>query len=93
MIQSFADSDTESVWQRRRVPRWAQELQRVAYRKLLLLDAAETLKDLGASLGNRLEKLVGDREGQYSMRVNDQWRVCFEWRNGDVYEVEIIDYH
>ena len=93
MIQSFADSSTERVWQRTRVPRWALALQRSAYRKLLLLDAAESLVDLSASPGNRLEKLAGDRKGQHSIRINDQWRVCFEWRNGDAYEVEIVDYH
>jgi proteic killer suppression protein len=93
VIQSFADSRTEAVWQRKRVRRWSPELQRTAYRKLLFLDAAESLKDVGAASGNRLEKLSGYRAGQYSIRINNQWRVCFEWRDGDAYKVEIVDYH
>ena len=68
------------------------ELQRAAYRKLMLLDAAETLDDLRIPPGNRLEKLSGDRQGFYSIRVNDQWRICFDWAEG-AYEVELIDYH
>lgn len=93
VIRSFAGKDTESVWNRIRVRRWSDEAQRAAYRKLLILDAAETLEDLKVPPGNRLEKLSGDRRGQYSIRINDQWRICFEWRNGDAYEVEITDYH
>lgn len=62
-------------------------------RKLLALDAAEALEDLRIPPGNRLEKLKGNREGQHSIRVNDQWKICFEWRNGDAYAVEIVDYH
>jgi plasmid maintenance system killer protein len=64
-----------------------------ALRKLLILDAAETLSDLRSPPGNRLEKLVGDRAGEYSIRINEQWRICFRWREGDAYEVEIADYH
>lgn len=67
-------------------------MQRAAYRKLMLLDAAETLDDLRIHPGNRLEKLSGDRQGFYSIRVNDQWRICFDWAEG-AYEVELIDYH
>ena len=93
VVRSFADKDTESVWNRIRVRRWSNEVQRAAYRKLLILDAAETLEDLKVPPGNRLEKLSGDRRGQYSIRINDQWRICFEWRNGDAYKVEITDYH
>ena len=93
VIRSFAGKDTESVWNRIRVRRWSNEVQRAVYRKLLILDAAETLEDLKVPPGNRLEKLSGDRRGQYSIRINDQWRICFEWRNGDAYEVEITDYH
>lgn len=62
-------------------------------RKLLVLDAAESLQDLSSPPGNRLEKLRGDRSGQHSIRINDQWRLCFRWRNGDAYEVQIADYH
>jgi len=93
VIRSFAGKETENVWHRIRVRRWSDGVQRVAYRKLLILDAAETLEDLRVPPGNRLEKLSGDRRGQYSIRINDQWRICFDWRNGDAYEVEITDYH
>ena len=71
----------------------ATTLQGAAYRKLVVLEAATSLKDLSASPGNRLEKLGGDRAGQYSIRINDQWRVCFEWVEGEAYEVEVTDYH
>jgi proteic killer suppression protein len=93
VIRTFAEEDTERMWNRIRVRRLSNEVQRAAYRKLLILDAAETLEDLNVPPGNRLEKLAGDRRGQYSIRINDQWRICFEWRNGDAYEVEIADYH
>lgn len=93
MLQSFRDKATEKVFQRQRVRRWSPQLQRAALRKLLILDAAETLDDLRRPPGNRLEKLSGDRAGEYSIRINDQWRICFRWREGDAYEVEIADYH
>ena len=69
------------------------DIQRVAYRRLLALDSAEELSDLSALPGNRLEKLKGDRSGQYSIRINDRWRICFKWNNGVAEEVEIVDYH
>ncbi len=69
------------------------EIQRAAYRKLAILDAAGALADLQVPPGNRLEKLSGSRSGQYSIRVNEQWRICFEWRQGDAHGVEIVDYH
>lgn len=93
MIKSFRDPDTQRVFERQRVRRWSLKLQRAALRKLLILDAAEDLGDLRVPPGNRLEKLSGDRAGQYSIRINDQWRICFEWRQGDACEVEIADYH
>jgi proteic killer suppression protein len=68
-------------------------VHRIALRKLLLLDAAEKLEDLRIPSGNRLEKLTGNRQGQYSIRINDQWRICLRWSEGDAYEVEIVDYH
>ena len=93
MIRSFADSQTERLFQRQRVRRFPANLQRLALRRLLYLDGAERLDDLRLPPGNRLEKLRGDRAGQYSIRINDQWRVCFRWRDGDAHNVEITDYH
>jgi proteic killer suppression protein len=93
MIQSFRDKAAKDVFDRVNVRGFSPDLQRAAYRKLLLLDAAESLDDLKVPPGNRLEKLSGDREGQYSIRVNEQWRVCFVWRQDNAYEVEITDYH
>ena len=93
MIRSFRDDDTRRVFERQPVRRWSLHLQRAALRKLLIVDAAENLNDLRVPPGNRLEKLSGGRVGQHSIRINDQWRVCFRWRDGDAYEVEIVDYH
>jgi len=93
MIKSFRDQQTENIFRRQRTKGFSQEVQRAALRKLLILDAAENLGDLRVPPGNRLEKLKGSRKGQYSIRVNDQWRICFEWSDGDAYEVEIADYH
>ena len=93
MIQSFADSDTEKVWRRRHVRKFGSDLQRTAHRRLLILDAAETISDLRVPPGNRLEQLRGGRAGQHSIRVNDQWRICFVWSDAGPAEVEITDYH
>ncbi|MFD4420894.1 type II toxin-antitoxin system RelE/ParE family toxin [Agromyces sp. NPDC058484] len=93
MIQSFANEDTQNVWQRRHVSRFGHDLQRMAHRKLLILDAAETLSDCASPPGNRLEKLSGDRAGQHSIRINDQYRICFSWTSSGPEDVEIIDYH
>jgi proteic killer suppression protein len=93
MIRTFADSRSKRVFARDRVPDFALQLQRAAWKKLAILHAAGALQDLRVPPGNRLEKLSGRREGQYSIRINDQWRICFEWRGGDAYEVEIVDYH
>jgi proteic killer suppression protein len=93
VIKSFADRDTEELFRRRPVRRFPAELLRVMLRKLVTVDAAETLEDLRVPPGNRLEKLKGGRAGQYSIRVNDQWRICFRWKDADAYEVEIVDYH
>lgn len=79
MIQSFATTETELVWRRFRAKRLGPDLQRIAHRKLLMLDAAELLIDLRVPPGNRLEQLKGDRAGQHSIRVNDQYRICFVW--------------
>ena len=93
MIKSFADRHTEALFQRNPARRFPTELQRTMLRKLVAVDAAETLDDLRVPPGNRLEKLKGDRAGQHSIRINDQWRICFRWSDGDAYEVEIVDYH
>jgi proteic killer suppression protein len=93
MIRSFADRETERLFARTPGRRFPPELHRVMLRKLLQLDAADRLDDLRIPPGNRLEALKGDRKGQHSIRVNDQWRVCFRWDDGDAYEVEIVDYH
>ena len=93
MIRSFADKDTERLFHRERVRRFAGKLERAALRKLALLDAAETLEDLRVPPGNHLEKLTGDRDGQCSIRINDQWRVCFHWIDGEAHDVAIVDYH
>ena len=93
MLQSFADKDTERVWRRERSRRLDATVQRAALRKLLILDAAETLGDLRIPPGNRLERMAGDRAGQYSIRVNDQWRICFRWSAAGADDVEIVDYH
>ena len=92
MIKGFADRNTEALFQRKPRKRF-RALARVALRKLLILHAASSLHDLKVPPGNRLEKLKGDRKRQYSIRINDQWRVCFRWKGGDAYDVEIVDYH
>jgi proteic killer suppression protein len=93
VIRSFRDRDTERLFHREPVRRWPSALQRIGLRKLLMLDAATRLEDLQVPPANRLEKLRGRRAGQHSIRVNDQWRVCFRWSEGDAYDVEIVDYH
>jgi proteic killer suppression protein len=93
MIRSFRDTETERLFGREPRGKLARSLQRAALRKLLLLDAAESLDDLRVPLRNRLEKLKGDREGQHSIRVNDQYRVCFRWAGGHADDVEVVDYH
>ena len=92
MIHSFADRDTERLFRNQMVARF-QAVERQARRKLLLLDAASTLDDLRVPPGNRLEALSGDRAGLHSIRINQQWRICFRWVNGDAHDVEIVDYH
>ena len=93
MIKSFADKSTAALFAGKRVKEWGPDLTRQAQRKLAMLNRAASLDDLKVPPGNRLELLVGDREGQHSIRINDQWRVCFEWREGDTWSVEIVDYH
>jgi proteic killer suppression protein len=93
MIKGFRCKETERFFHREHFTRIPAGLQRSALRKLLLVDAAEKLEDLRIPPGNRLEKLSGDRRGEHSIRINDQWRICFRWSGGDAYEVEIVDYH
>jgi proteic killer suppression protein len=93
VIRSFRDRDTEQVFNRLPSRRLPSEILRVARRKLLILNAAEKLSDLRIPPGNRLERLSGDREGQHSIRINQRWRICFRWRDGDAHDVDIVDYH
>ena len=93
MILSFADRETETVWRGIRSRRFPPDLQDAALRKLRLLDAASRLDDLKVPPGNRLEALKGDRKGQHSIRINNQWRICIHWIEGGAEDVEIVDYH
>ncbi|HYV26023.1 MAG TPA: type II toxin-antitoxin system RelE/ParE family toxin [Candidatus Eisenbacteria bacterium] len=93
MIRSFACPETEKLFNDEASRRQPTQIQRVARRKLLLLHQARSLQDLRASYGNRLEALKDDRKGQHSIRVNDQWRVCFRWQGEDAFDVKIVDYH
>ena len=93
MIRSFRDRETARIWRgevSRRLPRG---IQNAALRKLRLLNQARRLRDLAVPPGNRLEALKGGRRGQHSVRINQRWRICFSWRDGDAHEVEIVDYH
>ena len=92
MIRSFRSRDAEALFSDMDVPRF-RAFQRIARRKLLYLHRARSLQDLRVPPGNRLEALKLDRKGQYSIRINDRWRICFVWRGGDAYDVEIVDYH
>jgi proteic killer suppression protein len=93
VIRSFAGRDTERLFRREWIPRWGKALQRAALLTLLTLDAAVSLEDLRRVPGNHLEKLRKDRAGQWSIRINQQWRVCFRWRADGAHDVEITDYH
>ena len=93
MIKSFASKETEKIFNREFSRKIPQGIHQVARRKLEILDAAEALHDLRIPSSNHLEKLSGDRRGQYSIRINIQWRICFEWQDGNAYKVEIADYH
>ena len=93
MIRSFKSTDTEKVWNRDHVPAFGPELQRAAQKKLRLLNAATQLNSLRVPPGNRLEKLTGNRAGQHSIRINDQYRICFVWLDNGADKVEITDYH
>ncbi|MCJ7532901.1 MAG: type II toxin-antitoxin system RelE/ParE family toxin [Anaerolineales bacterium] len=93
MIRSFKDSETEKIYKRQRSRKLPPDIQQVALRKLRMLNNAFSINDLRMLPANRLEKLSEDREGQYSIRINNQWRICFEWQESNAYQVEIVDYH
>jgi toxin HigB-1 len=93
MIRSFFDKETERIFYRTRSRKLPNDIQQIAYRKLRMLNNASNIQDLRIPPANRLEKLEKDRIGQYSIRINKQWRICFTWQNGDAYNVEITDYH
>ena len=93
MIQNFADSETEIIWSGRRSRKLPPDIQSVSLRKLRMLNQARVLQDMKVPPGNCLEALKGNREGQYSIRINKQWRICFVWKEGGPSDVEIVDYH
>ncbi|TKS53237.1 type II toxin-antitoxin system RelE/ParE family toxin [Luteimonas yindakuii] len=93
MIRSFADREAEKIWRGERSRRLPMDIQQTARRKLRMLNAAAVLDDLRIPPANRLEALKGERKGQYSIRINDQWRICFRWTEGGASDVQIVDYH
>jgi len=93
MIKTFKCKETHKIYQRMFSKKLPQNIQRAAYKKLLMIEASMDVNDLKIPPANRLEKLTGDREGQYSIRINKQYRICFRWENGAAFDVEIVDYH
>jgi proteic killer suppression protein len=93
VIKTFNCKETEKIYNRNFSKKFPQNIQRVALRKLRMINRAEILNDLKVPPANRLEALRGKRKGQYSIRINDQWRVCFKWKDGEVHNIEIVDYH
>jgi toxin HigB-1 len=93
LIRNFKDRETQKIFERQRSRKLPSEIQQVALRKLRMLNRAETLQDLRIPPANRLERLSGDRSSQHSIRINDQWRICFVWQAGEALDVEIVDYH
>jgi toxin HigB-1 len=93
LIRNFKDKEAQKIFERQRSRKLPSEIQQVALRKLRMLNRVETLQDLRIPPANRLERLSGDRSGQYSIRINDQWRICFVWQAGEALDVEIVDYH
>jgi proteic killer suppression protein len=93
VIKTFKDEQTQKIYHRHRSRKLPPDIQQVALRKLRMINNAITITDLRIPPANRLEKLGGDRAGQWSIRINDQWRICFEWQESDAYNIEIVDYH
>jgi proteic killer suppression protein len=93
VIKTFKDAETQKIYQRERSRKLPSDIQQVALRKLRMINNAININDLRVPPANHLEKLSGDKEGKYSIRINDQWRICFEWKNSDAFNVEIADYH
>jgi len=93
MIRSFKDKETEKIWNQDRSNKYSHDVQKVALRKLFMIHHAKDLNDLRIPPANRLERLKGDRLGQYCIRINNQWRICFEWKDTHAFNVEIVDYH
>jgi toxin HigB-1 len=93
MIRTFKCKETEKIFERERSKKIPNEIQRTAFRKLRMLNRSQDINDLKVPPADRLEKLKGDRAGQYSIRINDQWRICFEWHDNNAFKVEIVDYH
>lgn len=93
MIQSFKCKETEKIWNQEYSKKFSENIQGIALRKLFMIQRAKELKDLMIPPANRLEKLKGDRKNQYSIRLNDQYRICFQWENSNAFNVEIVDYH
>lgn len=93
MIIGFANKETEKIYNQEFSTKLSQRIQKVALRKLIMMDSANTLNDLKVPPANRLEPLTGDKKGQYSIRINDQYRICFKWKNGNISSVKIEDYH
>ena len=93
MIRNFKDKETQKIFERQRSRKLPSDIQQVALRKLRMLNRSQALQELPIPPANRLERLSGDRDGQYSIRINDQWRICFDWQEGDAMNVEIVDYH
>ncbi len=93
MIRSFRDAETEKIYSREGSRKLPSDIQQVALRKLRMINNAHNINDLRIPPANRLEKLSGNRAGQHSIRINDQWRICFIWKDGDAYDIEITDYH
>jgi proteic killer suppression protein len=93
MIKSFRNAAAQAAWERRFIKGIPNDIMKTANRKLMQINNARSLRDLSAPPGNRLERLAGDRKGQHSIRINEQWRICFRWRDGDAYDVEVVDYH